>query len=242
MDEQERVLADVQLSRKKQGLWLIPVAIIAAGLLVAISVYVVRTTHVLGAPKGDVTAVTPVSSSDHLIGSPSAPVMIIEYADIDSSYSKAFQKTMEQLMVEYAPAGKVGWVYRHFPLIDQYPNSEQHAEAAECASALGNGKAFWSFIDLMQAYAPGDQQFDPSNYDTVASSIGVDASRFDSCMTAHTYLQKVNADITNGIAIGADASPYVVVLVHGQKPIAISGSLPYGAMKKIIDQSIAKAR
>lgn len=240
MDEQEQ--ADLALSRKKQSLWLIPIAVIAAGVLLAISIYVVRTTHVLGAPKGDVANVTPVSSSDHLVGSPSAPVMIIEYADIDSSFSKSFQKVMEQLMVQYAPAGKVGWAYRHFPLIDQYPNSEEHAEAAECASALGNSKAFWSFIDLMQAYAPGDQQFDPTNYDTVASAIGVNTDRFDACMTAHTYLNKVNADITNGVAIGVDASPYLVVLVHGQKPIAISGSLPYDAMKKIIDQSIAKAK
>lgn len=241
MDEPQ-AYADLNLSRKHQSLWLIPVAIIAAGALLAVSTYVVRTTHVLGPPKGDVVAVTPVSSSDHLVGSPSAPVMIIEYADIDSSFSKAFQKTMEQLMVEYAPAGKVGWAYRHFPLIDQYPNSEEHAEAAECASALGNSKAFWSFIDLMQAYAPGNQQFDPSNYDSVATSIGVNADRFDACMTAHTYLSKVNADITNGVAIGVDASPYIVVLVHGQKPIAISGSLPYDAMKKVIDQSIAKAK
>ncbi|HEV7121567.1 MAG TPA: thioredoxin domain-containing protein [Candidatus Paceibacterota bacterium] len=241
MDEQQ-TQADIRLSHTRQNLWLIPIAILAAGALLAVSIYVVRSTHVLGAPKGDIASVTPVSSADHLIGSPSAPVMIIEYADIDSSYSKSFQKTMEQLMTEYGPGGKVGWVYRHFPLIDQYPNSEEHAEAAECASALGNGKAFWSFIDLMQAYAPGDQQFDPSDYDTVATSIGIDSARFDSCMTAHTYLSKVNADITNGVAIGVDASPYLVVLVHGQKPIAISGSLPYDAMKKIVDESIAKAK
>ncbi|MDB5236938.1 MAG: oxidoreductase [Parcubacteria group bacterium] len=243
MDEKNVVLEDLKHAEEERNKWFIPAAIIAAGLLLAISVYIERTHHILGSvPKGDITAVRPVTSEDHIIGSPSAPVKIIEYGDIDSSYGKSFQKVMEQLMVTYAPGGKVAWIYRHFPIIDQYPNSESHAEAAECASSLGKADSFWNFIDLVQAYAPGDQQFDPSGYDNVVSALGIDTTRFDSCMTAHTYLKRVNDDISNAIAIGASGSPYTVILIHGQKPLSLSGSLPYDAMKKIVDQSIAKAK
>lgn len=228
--------------RKERSAWFIPGAILAAGLILAVSVYVVRSAHVLGTPKGDLSALRAVSDSDHMIGNPSAPVVIIEYADIDSSYSKAFQPAMEQLMAEYAPAGQVAWVYRHFPLIDQYRNSEQHAEAAECASSLGNSATFFSFIDVLQSRAPGNQVFDPANYGSAAEQLGLDTTRFESCMTAHTYRTRVSEDISNAIEIGASGSPYIVVLVKGQKPVAISGALPYDAMKKVIQQSIAKAQ
>lgn len=241
MDEQDELLIETKQAQASRNQWFIPGAIVAAGLLLAVSTYVVRNTHVLGAPKGDISALTPLSSSDHLIGNPSAPVEIIEYADIDSPYGKSFQKTMEQIMTEYGAGGKVVWVYRHFPLIDQYPNSESHAEAAECAGSLGNANAFWNFIDLLQAEAPGDQQFDPSGYDNVVAQLSIDTARFNACMTAHTYLQKVNDDITNAIDIGASGSPYTVIVIKGQRPIPLSGSLPYDQMKKIIDQSIAKA-
>ncbi len=240
MEEQDTaVLEHAQMERNK---WFIPGAIIAAGILLAVSVYIVRTHHLGAAPKGDITAVTPVSSEDHIIGSPSAPVVIIEYGDIDSSFGKTFQKTMEQLMATYGAGGKVAWVYRHFPIIDQYTNSAQHAEAAECASSLGNAQAFWNFIDLVQTYAPGDQQFDPAGYDNVVATLGIDTDRFDACMNAHTFLKRVNNDISNAIAIGASGSPFTVILIHGQKPVSLSGSLPYDAMKKIVDQAIAKAK
>ncbi|MDB5265943.1 MAG: oxidoreductase [Parcubacteria group bacterium] len=242
MDEQDQALEELHRTQENRNRWFLPGAIIVAGIMIAISVYVVRATHVLGPPKGDVSALAPITSQDHIIGSPSASVVIVEYADIDSSYSKSFQKVMEQLMVTYGPTGKVAWVYRHFPLIDEYPNSEQHAEAAECASSLGNANAFWSFIDFLQTYAPDNQQFDPSGYDNVAQALGIDTVRFDSCLGAHTYQTRVNADISNAIAIGASGSPYTVIVIHGQKSIPLSGSLPYDAMKKIVDQAIAKAK
>lgn len=241
MNEQDAILEDLKLAEQQRSAWFIPGAILAAGLLLALSIYIARTHHLSAAPTGDVTAVRAVSSEDHIIGSPSAPVMIIEYGDIDSSYGKTFQKVMEQITAEFAPAGKVAWVYRHFPVIDQYANSEVHAEAAECASSLGTSNTFWNFIDLLQAYAPGDQQFDPSGYPTLINSLGIDTTRFTDCMKAHTFLKRMNEDISNAVAIGASSSPYIVILVHGQKPVSVSGSLPYDAMKKIVDQAIAKA-
>lgn len=237
-----QAVQDLRVAQTKRSAWFIPGAIIAAGLLLAVSVYVVRSSHVLGAPKGNLDALRPVTSADHIIGNPNAPVIVIEYADIDSSFTKSFQPVMEQIMTTYGPNGKVAWVFRHFPLVDQYPNSEAHAEAAECASSLGTSKTFWSFIDFLQAYAPGDQQFDPSNYNSVAQSLGLDTTRFDSCMAAHTYQRHVEQDITNAIDIGASGSPYSVIQIHGQKSVPLEGSLPYDQMKKVLDQAIAQAK
>lgn len=220
---------------------LIPIAIVVAGLILAVAIYAVRIHHTITAGTGDPRMVNPVTPADHLIGNPSAPVAIIEYADIDSSYSKSFQLTMEQLMTEYAGGNKVVWVYRHFPVTSQHPNAATNALAAECAASLSTPTTFFRFIDAMQAAAPSDNQFDPKQYPALLSEFGIDTAAFTKCMTGDAFAKKVHDDYDNALAAGATGSPFVILLVHGQKPVPINGALPYAAMKKLIDQSIAKA-
>jgi protein-disulfide isomerase len=206
---------------QKREAWFIPGAIIAAGIVLALGIYIERSGHVEGSAKADIT------------------LMLVEYADIDSTYSKSFQQTMEELMAQYAEGGKVAWVYRHLPLIDQHIHAAEHAEAAECIASLGGPNIFFRFIDALNSASPGDLQFDPKNYDSVVSSLGVLPESFDACLSAHTYQNKVGNDFQNGIAIGAGGSPFTVLLVKGQKPVTIDGALPYDGLKKIVDQAIS---
>ncbi len=226
---------------QKRETWLIPGAIIAAGLVLSLGIYINRIHDVEGSAKADITLMRPVTLQDHIVGNPSAPVILVEYADIDSNYSKSFQQTLEQLMAEYAEGGKVAWVYRHLPLIDQHIHAAEHAEAAECIASLGDSNIFYRFIDALNSAAPGDLQFDPKNYDSVVSSLGILPESFNACLRAHTFQKKVGDDFQNGIAIGAGGSPFSVLLVKGQKPITINGALPYDGLKKIIDHAISMA-
>lgn len=220
--------------------WFIPIAIVCAGILLAFATYSVRH-HDAVSTNGNPEAVRAVSPSDHVLGNPAAPVTIIEYADIDSEYSKAFQKVMEQVMETYGGNGNVAWVYRHLPATGVDANSESHAEAAECVAALSGTNNFFKFIDAIQTSAPGENQFDPAGYDAVVQQLGLSSGSFDGCMSSHTYQQKVEADYENAGEIGATGSPFSILLVKGQKPSVISGSIPYDTMKQIIDASIAKA-
>lgn len=215
--------------------WLIPGAIVLAGIILSFTIYSIRTTHILGAPEGDVGALRPIHPNEHIIGDPEASVIIVEYADIDSPYAKEFQKTLSQLVTEYGPSGKVAWVYRHFPLVDQHRYSIEHAEAAECVASLGNRTAFWRFIDLVQANAPASTQFNPSGYPALIAQLGVDATAFNECLSSDRYSAKVEADFANGLAIGADASPYSILLVRGKEPAVINGSVPYATLKEIVE-------
>ncbi|MDB5245169.1 MAG: oxidoreductase [Parcubacteria group bacterium] len=228
------------LVQNQREMWFLPLAIIAAGLILAFAIFVIRHQPDPRAVAGDVTLMRPISEIDHIIGSPNAPIMLIEYSDIDSSYSKSFQQTMEQIMTEYAAGGKVAWVYRHLPLIDQHVNAATHAEAAECIASLGGQNIFWRFISALNAQAPGDQQFDPSNYDSVVSSLGVLPQSFDACMTAHTFQERVASDFNNGLAVGAGGSPFSILMVKGQHTVTIDGAVPYDSMKKILDDAITK--
>ncbi|MEK7602409.1 MAG: thioredoxin domain-containing protein [Patescibacteria group bacterium] len=219
---------------------LIPIAILIAGLLIASAVYVVRIKHQVTHGSGTPEAVRPVSPSDHIIGNPTAPIVIIEYADIDSSYSKSLQLTMEQLMTEYADGGKVAWVFRHFPLSLQHPNAGQHALAAECAASLSVPTTFFRFIDAMQAAAPNQNQYNPVGYPTLVAQFGIDQTAFKKCMTDAAFEKKIHDDYDNALASGAIGSPFVVLITPDNTPAPINGALPYTSMKKVIEEAIKK--
>lgn len=222
--------------------YLLPGAIVLAGALLALTVYAIRTEDSPKVGAGDPVNTRPVTPADRIIGNPEAPVMLIEYADIDSQYSKQFQATMQQLMSEYAAGGKVAWVYRHFPLLDQHAGAASHAEAAECAGFLGDDDAFWRFIDALQSAAPGESEFPVEGYAGIARGLGLPETEFQTCLTNGRFTKKVYEDSEDALSAGAEGAPYTVVLVSGQKPVGIQGALAYEDMKRVMDEAIAKAK
>ncbi len=221
--------------------YLLPIAIVLAGVLIAVALYMVRISQVAPLATGDVALLRPVSTSDHLAGNPTASVIVITYSDIDCEYCKSFQESMEQIITDYGPSGDVAWVYRHFPLIEVHANAAAHAEAAECVASLGNNQSFFRFIDALHQAAPGVDQFDSKKYGSIVSGLGISIGEFQACMEGTKFEKRVGDDFDNALAIGANGAPYSVILIQGHNPVPVSGSLPYVSLKKVIDAALAKA-
>lgn len=220
---------------------LLPGAILLAGALLAVSIYVVRTGAVSEEPVKDLSLLRPLSLDEHILGSPDARVLVIEYADLDSPYAKQLQEVMTELMGEYGEDGRLAWVLRHFPVSHIYPDSPTHAHAAECVAALGGEEAFWGFIEAMHAEAPGAVRFPPAGYAPLLPRFGITQEAFADCMADARYEGKVGADALNALEIGASGSPHTVILPRGVEPFTVSGSLPYEAMKAVIDEALTRA-
>ncbi len=225
-------------SQSKNG-WLLPGAILFSGLVLAFAVYSARHQPT-SAPNGHPEAARPVSPQDHILGNPTAPIVVIEYSDIDSSYATDYQQVMTQIVQNYSKSGSVLWVFRNFPGASSDVNAGEHAEAAECVAAVGGSSGFFKFINAIQAAMPADGFFDPVNYDPIVTSLGYSSQTFESCLKAHTYQKQVQADNDNAVAVGATGSPYSIVLAKGQKPVVVAGSVPYGTMKQVIDSLLQK--
>jgi protein-disulfide isomerase len=217
---------------------LVPIAILLAGIGIAIAVYVVRAGSVSIPPEGDLSLMRPVSPEEHIFGNPDAKVYVVEYADIDSPYAKQFQETMQQIMAEEGEDGDVAWVFRHFPLVHIYPDSGTHAHAAECAASLAGEQAFWLFISAMHADAPGNAHFRTSDYATLLPRFGVAPAAFDACMEGSAFEGRIGEDAANALQIGATGSPYLVILGEGAEPVPVTGALPYDAMKAVIAETL----
>jgi protein-disulfide isomerase len=216
----------------------IPIAIILGGIVVAGAVYFSLRKTVTPSDTGNPALVRPVDSSDHILGNPAAPVMIVEYSDFDCEFCKNFNEILHQIVANEGASGGVAWVFREFPLIEIHPNAFSSARAAECAAKVAGNDAFWKFEDALFANQPAD----PSTYGTLAASSGISGDAFATCYaTASTTLDAhINADRQNALDIGAQGTPYSLILVNGQAPVVMDGAYSYDAVKQLIDQVLTK--
>ncbi|MBI5135255.1 thioredoxin domain-containing protein [Candidatus Uhrbacteria bacterium] len=176
--------------------------------------------------------VAPVSDSDHIRGDKNAQVTIIEFSDTECPFCKRFHVTMKQLQEAYG--GKVSWVYRHFPLDSLHRKAHDEAHATECAAAQGGNDAFWKYIDRLFEITPSNDGLDPAELPKIAQQIGLDVKKFNECQTAKTYAGKIQEQENQGVAAGAQGTPYSVI-VSGDQKIPINGALPFDQIKPVLD-------
>lgn len=214
----------------------IPAAIAAGGVIIALAVYIAMPKTALS-PGGNPALVRPVGTSDHIFGNPAAKVMVVEYADFDCTYCSGFSQTLHQIVANEGTGGEVAWVYRQFPLTEIHPNAMRHAEAAECAAQAGGNDAFWKFSDMLYAHQP----VNPSQYGTFAAALSIPGDAFANCFAnaSTTVADRIAADRKNALDVGAQGTPYSLILVDGKPPIVMNGSYPYEAVKALVDQALA---
>lgn len=218
----------------------IPVAIVLGGLIVAVALYAAipkRPTPPAGSP----SLVRSVDSQDHILGNPAAKAIIVEYSDFDCTFCKTFGETMRQIIANEGAQGKVAWVFRHYPLTEIHPNALAHARAAECAAEVGGNDLFWKF----EAALFENQPVNPANYGTIAKEVGAPGDAFASCYAnsgeaSSAVNARIMTDRKNAQEIGAQGTPYSLLLVAGKQPVVINGAYPYEAVKQMIDEALAE--
>lgn len=218
--------------------WTIPFAIVVGGIIVAIAVYFSVAQPQTSTRTGNPALVRPVSTSDHILGSPTAPIQIIEYSDFDCDYCKSFHQIMHQIVANEGADGKVAWIYRQFPLTEIHPNAMKHAQAAECVAKVAGNDGFWKFADALFEHQP----VDPSKYGELAAKAGAPGSAFLECYTdAATQVDtRIKADRQNALDTGGAGTPHSIIVVPGKAPVVMTGTWSYDAIKLLLDQALVQ--
>jgi len=181
----------------------------------------------------NIKKVKAVSADDHLFGSSKAKVKVVEFSDVECSYCKKFTGTMKQAISDYN--GKVAWVYRHYPL-PFHASAQKGAEAAECVAELGGNEKFWQYLDKLVE----KEQLSIEVFVKTAEEIGLDKTKFESCLESGKKASRVTADMEDGSKSGCQGTPYSIVVVDGKPVSTIEGAYPIEEVKKIIDAAIGK--
>lgn len=188
------------------------------------------------APEEVVGNFRPVDTkTDHIRGDANAAVTILEWSDLECPFCKRFHDTMRETMEGYK--GKVRWVYRHFPLRQLHSKAAKEAEAAECAAELGGNDGFWNYLDRLFAITPSNDGLDAAELPKIATAIGLNQKKFETCLSSGKYAQRVSEDEQDAVGAGGRGTPYSVVIVGDQK-IPVSGAVPASELQQILNQVV----
>ncbi len=222
----------------------IPIAIVIAGSIIGGAIYFGMSGRVAGGivkpqdaqqPTGDLEAMKPVTSEDHIRGDANAPVKIVEYSDTECPFCKKFHSTLQQVMDGYGKGNKVAWVYRHFPLDQLHSKARKEAEATECAAELGGNDKFWAYLDRLMEVTPANNGLDPAELPKIAQYVGLDTAKFNKCLSSGKYAQKIEEHVQNAVATGGNGTPWSIVVAKSGKKYPLSGAQPYESVKQIIE-------
>ena len=187
--------------------------------------------------------IRPIDDQDRVLGNPQAPVIFIEYVDLECSYCQSFHKTMERIIDKYGKEGKVAWVYRHFPRSSQAKtnpgmNSKNAAIVSECVAKHVGNNEFWKYISTVFETSPSS--LESENIKTIALDLGLTEENYELCIKDDQIKSKVNQDILDGLNIYKEdpnfGTPYTIIVSNSGFSTVINGAQPYLLISSILDQ------
>ncbi len=181
-----------------------------------------------------------IQKDDIILGKENAPVTIFIYSDPSCPYCAAADGGNKQVMdylksgmptwtppipgiiENYVNTGKAKLIYRYYP---GHGTGEEAMKILYCANEQGK---FWELHKLIADNQ--DVVADVAKVKNLASGIGVDISKINSCLNAKKYDTKIALDVELGGKAGVNGTPAFFV-----NKISKTGAQPYSEFKKLID-------
>jgi len=157
------------------------------------------------------------------LGSESAPVQIIEFADYECPYCQQVNADLTKLREQFRDSVSV--TYKDFPL-PMHPLAARAAEAARCAGAQGK---FWEFHDSLFE----TKRLQVSDLKEQARKLKLDTARFDQCLDSGEQAAAVKKDSKEGQRLGLQGTPSFFINGH-----FMSGAIGYMKLRDTVMQEL----
>jgi protein-disulfide isomerase len=159
-----------------------------------------------------------------LKGTPSAPVMIVEFADFQCPYCRQEEGALKSVLAKYG--NSVALAYRDYPVSQLHQFAGQAAEASRCAAEQGS---YWQFHDMLMTGkldSPGLKQY--------AHTLKLDEKQFDNCLETGRFKDAVEHDRQDAERLGVTSTP--TFFING---IAVVGAETEASLSRLIEQELA---
>jgi len=143
------------------------------------------------------------------IGSPSAPITVIDYSDFQCHYCQNFALDVEPLIDEYyIQTGKIRFVFKHLIIFGD--ESVLAAEAAECAAEQNQ---FWPYYHALMGLklSTRAKDFTTEKAQELAQQLGLDMTLFNESLASGKFKDKVTQEVSESISLGFELIPTFVV-------------------------------
>ena len=179
----------------------------------------------------------PAKAEGYLLGSPNAPVQVLEFADFEcpgcGQFSTITEPDIRKRLIE---TGQMSFRFFDFPL-PQHRNSIPASNAAACAADQGK---FWEMHDRIFA-----GQFDWNTQATsrpkgifagYAKELGLDEKKWEECFDSGVHIPRITANRAEGERRMVSQTPTFII---GRRQIP--GALAYDDFKAYVDSAAAAA-
>ena len=191
-------------------------------------------------PKPTATQIDPslpaLKAEGYLLGSPTAPVEVIEFADFECPACGQFANLTEpDIRTRMVNTGQVRMRFLDFPLA-MHKNTWDASLAASCANDQGK---FWQMHDQLFANQDkwnGEATSRPRKpIAALAQALGLDMTKYNVCMDTEAHRAQIQANLKEGERRQVGQTPTFVIgnQIH-------PGELPFDAFKKLVDAELAK--
>jgi protein-disulfide isomerase len=208
---------------------------------IAIGVLVVLGVTGLGwmasRPKVQTTRLDPnlpaMKAEGYLLGSPTAPVEVIEFADFECPACGQFATLTEpDVRTRLVNTGQVRIRYIDFPL-PMHKNTWDASNAAACADEQGK---FWEMHDMLFANQDrwnGEATSSPKGaFKGYAQSIGLDVPKWEACYDADRYRSRIASNRAEAERRHIESTPTFII---GGK--VVPGTMSYDQFMKYVNDA-----
>jgi protein-disulfide isomerase len=174
----------------------------------------------------------------YLMGSPSAPVQVVEFADFECPTCAQFATVIEpEVRTKLIATGQVAIRFYDFPL-PMHKNTWAASVAAACANDQGKFVEMHDRLFISQnnwnSRATGAPKLEFKKY---VAAIGLDIAKWEACFDTREHIATIKGNMAEGLRRGVDGTPTFFI---GDKNIA--GSPPYDTFKQMVDEARAAQR
>jgi Na+/H+ antiporter NhaA len=187
-----------------------------------------RLQVLLGTAEPLIDLAVPVDAGrDHIRGPQDAPVTLVEYGDFECPYCGRAEPVVRELLTDF---GDLRYVWRHLPLNDVHPHTQDAAEAAEAAARQG---AFWEMYDTLLANQDRLTRDDLLSH---AGRLGLDSERFQEDLDSHAGASRIAEDVDGADMSGVSGTP--TFFINGRRH---SGAYDVETLSRAVRAARARA-
>ena len=188
--------------------------------------------------KVDPALLANMKAEGYLLGSPDAPVQVMEWGDFEcpqcGNFAVVTEPDVRKRMID---SGLVALRYFDFPL-PMHPNTWPASHAAACANEQGK---FWPMHDrLFQGQLEWNSQAttDPKKVFTgYAKDLGLNVDQWTQCYTTEKFALQIQANRAEGDRRRVTGTPTFFI---GDRQLM--GNVTYDALRKEVDAVIAERK
>lgn len=176
-------------------------------------------------------------SGSPILGSPSAPVTIVEFGDYQCPFCQKWNvQTKPTIVKNLIETGKANLIYVDLAIIG--PDSIKAHAGSYCADEQG---LYWQYHDYVYANQGHENNgwANSKNLKLLVSGIdGMDTDSFAQCLDSGKYEQRVKDNKKIATDAGARSTPSFVVVGPNGDAVPISGAQPYSVFQKAVEDML----